>query len=651
MKYSKLRLLPPSRLVWTGLLLSAAVPLPAAVLQWDTVATDSAVTGGTGVWDTSNTFWTADGGATNVSWPASGLNNDANFGAPGGTVTIKPGGIIANDITFAATGYSLAGGPLTLAGTVMGNILYANAGVSASIGTDIDATAGGVNFTGFGAYDYSGTLNSSGKQLSVSGKATFTLAGGAISSRRMIVGSGGGQSFTATFNLNAGAVSVTDSSTTDGYLGFGNATNAIVNLNGGTVLIGANSPGLFVGNGPDSTIAVTIDGSAVTVASGNLNIGSGDNGARADAGIDSTVTLKSGTLVFGSPGAINISNAAGQTGRLILNGGVFRLNGASVARGAAAAGTALVSFGGGTLELSANNGNIFGAGVNPVIEAGGASVDTHGFNGTISTNLTAGISSGGFTKKGAGTLVLAGANGYTGSTAVTAGTLSLAIPYLADGSAVTVAPGAILNLQTAATDTVATLTIDGSAAATGTWGGIGSSAQHKTASITGSGLLNVTNIGGTPFQAFVASFGLSGSDALASADPDKDGANNLLEFALKGNPTSGSDNGTAAAVVQDASAPVGNELTLVIAARRNASFVTGPSGSQTAAADGVSYRVEGSVDLAAFMSPVTFVSSSDTFAGHPSLAGTNWKYNTFKLDSSEGLSGKGFLRVLVQPAN
>jgi hypothetical protein len=44
---------------------------------------------------------------------------------------------------------------------------------------------------------------------------------------------------------------------------------------------------------------------------------------------------------------------------------------------------------------------------------------------------------------------------------------------------------------------------------------------------------------GAPFDEWTASFDLVGDEALPGADPDNDGLNNLLEFVLGGNPTSG----------------------------------------------------------------------------------------------------------------
>lgn len=82
---------------------------------------------------------------------------------------------------------------------------------------------------------------------------------------------------------------------------------------------------------------------------------------------------------------------------------------------------------------------------------------------------------------------------------------------------------------------------------------------------------------------------------------------------------------------------------LILAVRDGAVFT---AGSATVA--GITYTVEGSLDLAFPSSVVSSTGPSDTApaaTGLPSLAGTAWEYHTFKLDASEGLAGKGFLRL------
>jgi autotransporter-associated beta strand protein len=164
--------------------------------------------------------------------------------------------------------------------------------------------------------------------------------------------------------------------------------------------------------------------------------------------------------------------------------------------------------------------------------------------------------------------------------------------------------------------------------------------------------------GGSPFEDWAALKGLTGDPGFENGpndDPDNDGRNNLAEFAFNGDPLSGSDNGMIAGLVQDASAPAGDEMTLVVAVRDDADFDTAGSLGmevQTATIDGVTYTIEGTLDLVTIPgSDVSHAAGpSDTApaaTGLPSLAGTDWEYHTFKLDASEGLGDKGFLRAKV----
>jgi fibronectin-binding autotransporter adhesin len=60
------------------------------------------------------------------------------------------------------------------------------------------------------------------------------------------------------------------------------------------------------------------------------------------------------------------------------------------------------------------------------VQAGGAVIDTNGYNVAINNNLASGASpDGGLTKKGAGTLTLTGANAYNGGTKIKGGILSV----------------------------------------------------------------------------------------------------------------------------------------------------------------------------------------------------------------------------------
>jgi hypothetical protein len=162
-----------------------------------------------------------------------------------------------------------------------------------------------------------------------------------------------------------------------------------------------------------------------------------------------------------------------------------------------------------------------------------------------------------------------------------------------------------------------------------------------------------------PYATWATAAGLDGTPGKENGkadDPDGDGRNNNYEFAFNGDPLDGSDNGMVAGLVQDASAPAGNELTLVVAVRDGVTFTgsgTPVVQSNTTPVDGLTYTIEGSLDLAIFPgSDVSHVGGPSATApvatGLPDVTGTAWKYHTFKLDASEGLGSKGFLRAKVE---
>jgi hypothetical protein len=109
---------------------------------------------------------------------------------------------------------------------------------------------------------------------------------------------------------------------------------------------------------------------------------------------------------------------------------------------------------------------------------------------------------------------------------------------------VTVATGAVLNLNYIGTDIVDELSLGGALQTPGTWGASGSGATFIDDSFTGTGTLTVTT-GAAPsaYQAWVVANGLSDTDALTTADPDGDEVNNLMEFALDRDPAQAGDTG------------------------------------------------------------------------------------------------------------
>lgn len=102
------------------------------------------------------------------------------------------------------------------------------------------------------------------------------------------------------------------------------------------------------------------------------------------------------------------------------------------------------------------------------------------------------------TKRGSSKVTLHGNNTYKGDTKVEAGTLSINDAYLEDGANVYLTAGATFDLNFVGNDVVNALFIDGAAQPTGTWGALGSNADHESPLLTGSGLLLVSTLAALP---------------------------------------------------------------------------------------------------------------------------------------------------------
>jgi autotransporter-associated beta strand protein len=235
-------------------------------------------------------------------------------------------------------------------------------------------------------------------------------------------------------------------------------------------------------------------------------------------------------------------------------------------------------------------------------------------------------------------LELSAQNTYTGNTTVEAGTLRLQLPKLADTSTLsigtTAGPPAVLDLPNSGTDVVAALIIDGASRSAGVY-----NSSNSGGAITGNGSIEVA--ASPAYLAWAATKGLGGSggkDPSPAADPDGDGASNIAEFALNGDPLDGSSIGymdMRTGIIPS----IGLGLILTFATRAGADF----TGGSTANKDGVAYTVEGSIDLNNFTSPVTEVTPAIVPAGWPATG--DYEYHSFRLNASTGLTGKGFLRL------
>src|SRR5205823_1091679 len=130
-----------------------------------------------------------------------------------------------------------------------------------------------------------------------------------------------------------------------------------------------------------------------------------------------------GTMTVSGTGAVVMNNTSantviignGNAGVLNLDGGTFT-TARTFTKGA---GTATVNFNGGKLQAAASSATFMTGLTAANVKAGGAIIDTNGFNWTIGQILLegGGGTDGGLVKSGAGTLTLSGVNTFKGATA------------------------------------------------------------------------------------------------------------------------------------------------------------------------------------------------------------------------------------------
>ena len=633
------------------------------------------------------------GNSTPLTGQISGTNG--GFAARGGALTINfggsgvPAGIFLNNgnhrfgtnlIFGSPTADSpvVLVNPVSLAGSNRTITVNAGAGGDFAELSGVVSDAWGINKNGGGLLVLSGNNTQTGKTtinagtlraahnnaLGISG-ASVTLAGtdavleianGISINRPLTVSDTGNRK---TLRLRNGAAAGTFA----GTILMSETTSSFFELS-------AEEGQTFTVSGKISGIA----GAAVTKTGGGTLLLTGANDYTTPTVITGGVVIAETLSDAGLPGSIGA--ASDVSGTLVINGGTLRHD---AANSAATNRKFATGLGGATLDSSAvDPADIINFSTNFAMEfnsqLGARTLTLTGSNSgdnTLRMDINDDPSNNptGLVKEGSGKWLLTGAaNDYTGDTTINSGTLVLAnnarIKLLVTDTAATRITG------TATVILDGNFTIDTSAVTLtgGSWSlvDVGNLNESFSNSFFIAGWAQSSNVWtrteGTrtwtfaeatgvltlsdPFQSWIDSFtGIPVADRDPGDDPDRDGSPNLLEFALMGDPADSSKSGLIASLVQDSSAPAGNELTLVLAVRNGAVFNAG-----SATVSGITYNVEGSTNLAFPSSAVSSTGPSDTAlaaTGMPGLTGTGWKYHTFKLDASEGLSGKGFLRLKV----
>ncbi len=498
-------------------------------------------TGGTTVLSTiwgPNTYT----GATTVNGGVLTADN-VNAFSPASVMTINIAGTVDLGAREQAinTVY-LSGGAIGDGSLTSANGIVSTGGSVTSVGGSTALTAnGGVTALLSNTYTGATTINS--------GATVIAFTASAFSANSALTINAGGAADLGGYNQTVASLS-----------GSGTVTNSGA---GAAVLTtgGDNTSTTFSGVISDGTgqtgLAKTGTGSLILTGantySGGTNVTAGVLGVGADRALGvGALTMQSGTTLQFEATGLTIANPivfaapAGVAAGGSSSGGA---GGSTTGGAGGSTGGAGESLGGAGLSSSGGGGTIYtsdGAGLSLAIAnpptfqvvAGDPTIDTGPFTDTISGVISG---SGALTKIGSGTLILSGANTYTGPTLVEAGTLAAsAAGAFSPNSTVSVASGgkldlggysnAIAGLAGAGSVTNggganATLTVDSTASATFS-GVISDGPTHTLALVkSGSGALALTGVntysGGTDLAGGTLAIGSGaalGSGPLAMQD-------------------------------------------------------------------------------------------------------------------------------------
>ncbi len=293
---------------------------------------NSAITGGTGAWNTADGNWTIDAGANNIAWD--NLNNDtAIFGGTFGTVTLGTG-ITVGGLTFDTAGYTVADNTLTfgIAGNIAAN---ANATISSILAGSSAITKTGVGTLSLNATNtYNGVTTINQGALNATtfapGGSNSSIGSAAVAETNLILNGG-------TLGHNAANVATTNRLFSVGTSNGGidssaaSATNTLsftaTTAFGFNNQLGTRTLTLRGSNTGNNTMGVLISndgsGNATSLTKSDAGTWILNNNSNSYTGV---TTITGGALVLTSatalPGGIGI---AGGTSNLTFNGGVLGL--------------------------------------------------------------------------------------------------------------------------------------------------------------------------------------------------------------------------------------------------------------------------------------------------------------------------------------
>jgi autotransporter-associated beta strand protein len=573
--------------------------------------------------------------ATTLVW--TGLGADANWTTPGNwgggaaplagyTLVFGAGAAqktAHNDFpsatSFAAlrfqdSGYTITGNDLKLSAGISSTSI---AGGTDTVGLNVALTATETfNIAGTTLIDVTGTV--SGTNLGIAKTGTGTLA----------YDSPAGNTYTGLTTVSGGTLQL-------------NTSNQIAD----TASITVNAGAAFDLNGHDETIAnLTLTGGTINTGTGTLTL---------SGNVTSNAASSSATI----NGKLNLTGAAP---RLSVNNGIA-VNDLVVAASISAG--SLTKLGPGTLVLSGNNSSCAGTttvsggvldvanaaalGSGPVLALTGTTVQTDGngltFGNTLTLGSTGGATlknlagsntwsgpitdavtstinvsagtltisgpiggAGGLTTSGTGTLLLPGANSFTGITTVSAGVLDVQTPSaLGNNASMTVAAAGTLQLDGNGLNFGKTLSLSGTVASpsgSNTWSG-------KISTLAGTSTVNVG-----AGQSLTLGGIISGAGGLTA---NKSGSGTLI--------LTSANTYTGATTVKAGIAVVGNKTAL------------GSTVGTTTVSSGATLQLQGGLTIAEKLT-LNGAGAAGTTGALESIAGTNTWAGTIGLASASTIA-------------